>query len=219
MVRPTGFKEVNNVSLNKDTSGEFWVKTNFRTSEIDWLADTGSPRSFTQDSAAKEITTKYPDTNISKFTEKPKYKCFNDQEIQIKDVLNINLKSGSWKAIDCKILLVNNFPQNVMGRDVLRKLGIHLSASKPIGKTVGLISDATIEQNLIKLIFKKYPHLRIRLERSKDHMTKSTFKENFKPTQHKGRKVPVHLLERVEKELENLIEDKQIKRLEKCSDE
>ena len=106
-----------------------------------------------------------------------------------------------------------------MGRDILRKLGIHLSASKPIGKTVGLISDTTIEQNTIKWIFKKYPHLCTRLGRSKNHMTKSTFKENFSPTQHKGRRVPLHLLERFEKELENLIEDKQIKRLEKCSDE
>ena len=47
---------------------------------------------------------------------------------------------------------------------------------------------------------------------------KITFKENCKPKQHKGRRVPLHLLERVEKELENLIEDKQIKRLVKCSD-
>ena len=50
-------------------------------------------------------------------------------------------------------------------------------------------------------------------------MAKSTFKENFIPTQHKGRRVPLHLLERVEQELEKLIEDKQIMRLEKCSDE
>ena len=50
-------------------------------------------------------------------------------------------------------------------------------------------------------------------------MAKSTFKEIFTPTQHKGRRVQLHLLERVEQELEKLIEDKQIIRLEKCSDE
>ena len=50
-------------------------------------------------------------------------------------------------------------------------------------------------------------------------MAKSTFNENSKPTQHKGIRVPLHLLERIEKELENPIEDKQIMRLEKCSDE
>ena len=81
IVRPTCFKEVNNVFLNKDTIGEFWVKTNYRASEIDWLADTGSPRSFMQESIAKEITARYPDTIISKFTEKTKYKCFNNQDI------------------------------------------------------------------------------------------------------------------------------------------
>ena len=219
IARSTAFKEVNNVSLNKDESGEFWLKTNYRTSEINWLADTGSPRSFMQESAAKEITVRYPDTSISKITENTKYKCFNNQDIKINGVLNINLKSGSWKATDCKILLVNNLPQNVTGRDILRKLEIHLTASKPIGKSVGLFSDAEIEQNIINWIFKKYPHLCTRLGRAKNHMAKSTFKENFKPTQHKGRRVPLHLLERVEKELENLIKDKQIRRLEKCSDE
>ena len=72
IVRPTGFKEVNIVSLNKDTSGEFWVKTNCRKPEIDWLADTGSPRSFMQESIAKDLITKHQDASISKFTEKTK---------------------------------------------------------------------------------------------------------------------------------------------------
>ena len=41
----------------------------------------------------------------------------------------------------------------------------------------------------------------------------------FRPTQHLERRVQLHLLERVEKELETLNEDKQIIRWEKCSDE
>ena len=39
------------------------------------------------------------------------------------------------------------------------------------------------------------------------------------PTQHKGRRVPLHLVEKVEHELQKLIEDKQIIRLEKCPDD
>ena len=53
----------------------------------------------------------------------------------------------------------------------------------------------------------------------KNHMAKSKFKETFSPTQHNGGRVPLHQLERVEKELKKLIEDKQIIRLEKCSDD
>ena len=68
-------------------------------------------------------------------------------------------------------------------------------------------------------MFKKYPQLCTHLGRSKNYMAKSTFKENFIPTQHKGRRVLLHLLERVDQELEKLMEDKQITRVEKCSDE
>ena len=50
-------------------------------------------------------------------------------------------------------------------------------------------------------------------------MAKSSIKKKFSPTQHKGRRVPLHLLELEEKKLEKLIEDKEIFRLEKCSDE
>ena len=106
-----------------------------------------------------------------------------------------------------------------MGRDILQQLGIFLTATKPTSKTINLVSDTSTEQNIIKWIFKKYPHLCTQLGRSKNHVAKSTFKENFTPTQHKGRRVPLHLLERVEQELEKLIEDKQIMRLENCSDE
>ena len=137
----------------------------------------------------------------------------------MKGVLNVTLKSGSWRIENCKILLVNNLTQNFIGRDILQQLGIHLTASKPTGKAIGLISDTAIEQNIIKWIFRKYPHICTRLGCSKNHRTESTFKETFNPTQHQGRRVPLHLLERVEKELEQLIEDQQIFRLEKNSGE
>ena len=70
------------------------------------------------------------------------------------------LKPKSWTA---KNLLVNNLPQNVRGRDILQKLGIRLTATKPTGKTIGIISDTSTEQNIIKWIFKKYSHICTRL--------------------------------------------------------
>ena len=55
--------------------------------------------------------------------------------------------------------------------------------------------------------------------RSKDHIEKSLFRENNNPNQQKGRRDPLHLLEKVEKELDKLINDKQKIRLEKCPDD
>ena len=55
--------------------------------------------------------------------------------------------------------------------------------------------------------------------KSKNHIAKSIFKQYFKPTQHKGRRVPIHLIDKVEKEIRKLKEDKQIIKLEKCSEQ
>ena len=159
-IRPAGVKEVNDVSLNKEAGGEFWVKTNYNNIELDWLADTGSPRSFMQYSKAQEIVSKNTTSKITTFKEKTRYKCFNNQDIKITGVLHCTLKSRSRTAKNCNIILVNNLSQNVMGSDILQHLGIHFSATKPTGKTIGLISNSSTEQNITKWIFKKkYSHL------------------------------------------------------------
>ena len=164
-----------------------------KNTEVDWLADTGSPRSFLEYTKAKEITKRNKERKITMFDEKSRYKCFNNQDIKILGVLHITLKSGAWTANNCRILLVKHLPQPVMGRDILQQLGIVLTATKPTGKIINLVSDTATEQNIINWIFKKYPHLCTRLGRSKNHVAKSNFKENFIPTQHKGRRVPLHL--------------------------
>ena len=131
----------------------------------------------------------------------------------------MELKSGSWNAKNCRILVVDNKTNNIMGRDVLAKLGITLKAEKPHGKQVHTIRNIQTEKNIIKWIFQKYPHLCTRLGRSKNHIAKSLFRQNYTPSQHKGRRVPLHLLDKVELELKKLIDDEQIIKLKKCPDD
>ena len=131
----------------------------------------------------------------------------------------MELKSGSWNAKNCRILVVDNKTNNIIGRDVLTKLGITLKAEKPHDKQVHTILNIQTEKNIIKWIFQKYPHLCTRLGRSKNHIAKSLFRQNYTPSQHKGRRVPLHLLDKVELELKKLIDDGQIIKLEKCPDD
>ena len=58
-----------------------------------------------------------------------------------------------------------------------------------------------------------------RLGRSKNHIAKSIFKKQYTPSQHKGGRDPWQLLEKEENQLQKNIEDKQIKKLHKCSAE
>ena len=45
----------------------------------------------------------------------------------------------------------------------------------------------------------------------KYHVAKSTFKKEFQITHYKGRRIPLHLTEKGERELKKLIDEKQIK--------
>ena len=68
-------------------------------------------------------------------------------------------------------------------------------------------------------IIKKFPHLYSRLGKSKNHIAKSALKQDISPYQHKGRRVPLHLTEKVGKEIQHLLNTNQIIKLEKCSDQ
>ena len=47
---------------------------------------------------------------------------------------------------------------------------------------------------------------------------KKQFSKEFEPVQQKGRRIPIHLQKRDEAELNKLIDQKHIIKLEKCSD-
>ena len=56
-----------------------------------------------------------------------KFQCFNNQDIQIIGQIQMELRSGSWTAKICNILLVQHKSQNLMIRDILTKLGLALT--------------------------------------------------------------------------------------------
>ena len=219
IILPTQFSPQKNNFINKESNGEFWVETTTQSHKLQWLADTGSPRSFINQEMAQQLQKEIQNIRIEKFTENTVYKCFNNNNTEIEGVLIIDIKSGSWTAKSCKVLIVKNKTNNIMGRDLLSKLGITLNATKITGKPINFISDLQTKKNTKKWVFQKYPHLCTRLGRSKNHIAKSIFKSTYTPSQHKGRRVPLHLLEKVENELKKLIDDKPIIKLKKCSDE
>ena len=58
----------------------------------------------------------------------------------------------------------------------------------------------------------------VRIGKSKNHTRKTQFIEEFVPLQQKGRRIPIHLQERVGGELNNFIDQRHIIKLDKCSD-
>ena len=63
-----------------------------------------------------------------------------------------------------------------------------------------------------------YPQLCICVGKSKKHVMRTQFKKDFIRVQQKGRRVPVHQQERVDEELDKLMDQKRKIKLDKCSD-
>ena len=63
---------------------------------------------------------------IEKYDGQLKFKCFNNKDIPILRQLPMDLSSGSWKASNLNDLVVEHKSQNLMGRDILAKLGLTL---------------------------------------------------------------------------------------------
>ena len=158
--------------LTKNQQGEFRIQTTSNNEEINWLVDTGSPRSFISRRAEKHLTKKFghkifkTDTNIGEF------RCFNNNKIQLDYTILLDLEKGNTTAYNCQILGVPQNTVNLVGRDSLQKLGIELTYTKPGEKTKNIHS---IQNNIAKWVFQKYPHLCTRIGRSKYHIANSTF--------------------------------------------
>ena len=108
--------------------------------------------------------------------------------------------------------MVNSITVNLLGRDILGKLGFTISQNKGIDIN-NIQSDNAIQIKIIK----RFPHQCSRSGKSKNHIAKSTLKQDISPYQHKGRRVPLHLTDNVDKEIRHLLDTNQIINLEKCS--
>ena len=113
--------------INKSNRGEFWIKTRTNNQQIAWLVDTGSPRSFMNFDTAQKLLAngktiiKQPNKSIGEF------RCFNNNNIDIISTIQVDITSGSSNANNCTILLVNNNTINIMGRDIMDKMGLRLT--------------------------------------------------------------------------------------------
>ena len=175
--------------INKSELGEYWIATRTGDTKLQWLVDTGSPRSFVSESTANKLISKLGKSIKKSTTQVGEFRCFNKNKIKIQEVIQINITSGNSSAGNCDNLVVPQNTVNLLGRDVLQKLGTQLAKKQKGEKILRIQLDKSLQ--ISHKVFKKYPHLCTRLGRSKNHMAKSTFKQYFKPTQLKGIIVPL----------------------------
>ena len=173
--------------INKTRRGEFWLKTNTNKKQTYWLADTGSPRSFMNIQTAKNLLVdnktkiQHPDKSLGEC------RCFNNNKINILGTIHVDITSGTSTAKNCTILLVDTNTINIMGRDIMDKLGLRLTmgTQQKEGER-NLLNITNTHLRISKWIFQKYPHLCTRLGRSRHHVSKINIQKRYQPNTTQG---------------------------------
>ena len=167
-IQSLNFTTVPKKDFNKNQQGEFWIQTKSK-EDINWLVDTGSPRSFISRRTAQHLITKLGNKIVKQDKNIGEFRCFNNNKIKLGYSIQLDLVTGNTTAHNCQILVVPQNTVNLLGRDTLQKLGIELSYKTP-GEKIHNIQP--IQNNILKWIFEKYPHKsrKIKQPHSKIHI-------------------------------------------------
>ena len=140
------------------------------------------------------------------------YVDYNKKPIKLFGSLEIPITSKGWKIDNACFLVSENRTRNLLGLNLHENLGTETVQRRPAE-----VSLAEEEKELDPTsqfwrdhFVKRYPSVISRLGRSKNHKVFTNFKDPLVPTQVKGRKVPIHLQDRVTAEIKKLIKDKHL---------
>ena len=143
--------------------------------------------------------------------------------------LTVPVSSAGWKVVDAKFLVVQR-ARCLLGLDLHKKLGVRTSQTsyedylKEVSKEVSPLNvnsvelpntDQWVSENWKNNHSTKFAHVFNRQGRSKNHVVTTNFFSPLIPIQEKGRRIPIHILNRVEKEIDKLQKEDMITKLHK----
>ena len=217
------FESKNTTSLSEDHSNRHIIKLKTKTENLFAIADSGSPMLFINEKTAwrlqdnvksavfKQIPTGDTARNLA---------CYNGETIFRKGRLIVTIESGGWKIIAAPFIIVDNQKENIIGRNILPQIGLKLVQEKQKhGDVLNIREQEESNLEIKEWVKISFPQQCIRVGMSKNHVMRTqleprnanTISRNFIPVQQRGRRVPVHLQGRVEKELNKVMDQKHIK--------
>ena len=137
--------------------------------------------------------------------------------------MQVTLYSNGWTS-SADINVIGGCRPSIIGRDLMPALGLMLVQAPPAKWVHSIHShEGTVEtdddlDDWQKHFSKQFHHLFRRVGRIRNYKVQAEFFKNLLPIQQKGRRVPITLQEKVNKEIEKLLEQGHIQKLEECSD-
>ena len=137
--------------------------------------------------------------------------------------MQVTLHSNGWTS-SADINVIGGCRPSIIGSDLMPALGLILVQAPPTKGVNSIHSqEGTVEtdndlDDWQKHFRKQFHHLFRRVGRIRNYKVQAEFFKNLTPIQQKGRRVPITLQEKVDKEIDKLLEQGHIQKLEECSD-
>ena len=187
--------------------------------------DTGSPVSFVNKKTADYIVKTVPSAKVFSDQERPidtVYVDYNRKKIELMGTLILDVSSLGWHVKSAKFLISENRTQCLLGLGVQPQLGVRTTQVRPERSLVGEVSLSNLNERSESWkshFHQKFHRVFSRVGRAKNHQKFSTFKSPLVPIQEKGRRVPVHIQDKVGLEIQKLIQEGHVIKVNKCTSE
>ena len=194
------------------------------------IIDTGSPVSiFTKRDLQKIIGERK--VVIRDMIDHERYVDYNKRPLELLGYQFVRLEVAGVTVSKARVLVAPNSGKSIIGRDWL--IALRYKITQPIERgecnvntkfteCAEAVNEISPEEKIspeVQQIMREFPELFKRKGRVKDYEIKIDMKENSKITQQTGRRIPIQLQEQVDKEIEKLLKDGHIERIEKIQDD
>ena len=182
-----------------------------------WLwIDSGSPVTIFSINDLKVTLGK---ANIQLQPSKDEFLDYNNNRINILGKVTVMMSLNGWAA-PAQVSVISGNHQSILGRDLMGTLGLELvQRRKVMGITGEGISQEEEKYDELQTYFcKLYPKLFTRIGQIRNAKVRAEFYDNLRPIQQKGRRVPISLQDKVDKEIHRLINEGHIVKLQECSE-
>ena len=139
--------------------------------------------------------------------------------------MNVSLETNGW-VTDANIKVIGGNTPSIIGRDLMPNLGLQTVQRTPEEKVMSVQGEQPGAETIGEedpldpwqtYFSKQFNNLFQRVGKIENYKVHAEFFETLMPIQQKGRRVPITLQDKVDKEISKLLQQGHIKKLEDCS--
>ena len=188
---------------------------------LNMTIDTSSPVSLLNWATTKQILEGPKNSKfipVEKLNLSAQFVDYNKRPILILGALKVNLRSADWEVLGAMLLVTERRMRCILGLDLQSKLGIQTTQkAAPTQKSRFDVPLCEQSEGWKQKFYKELKNLFDRQGESKNYTVYTKFKYPLCPIQEKGRRIPIHIQDKVQTELDKLLSEGHIEKLDKCT--